>query len=376
MKLQRFTCILSQTIRILLHFFIFFFTFIPTAAFDKAGHSDAAYAMLKDFVIGPAEPYSSTKQDLDMISTAVAETTGFEEPKRKAPRWRTKLFTKEDPIGIHKYMGIFSLLHFAFRYSQMLFGDPSCGLGTRMGKGPAIFAALTVLPHGILSASSLIFHTVPKERVVNLPMIWQEFRMHNIIFGLRSVATTLLAWAAIYKPSVRQPAIVLSALSVMIANAFADVATAKLRDNDAESTTATMPYWEGASIETQRKFKVYYSYCQFLATLACMACANPAWPLCVLLPIQLASLLMTLVRKGLISARAYHIGYTASLCMPFFVGFRTALYAQSIDFPVVMGIGWVLYQLRRKGVSKYLLWAPIVAARIALGDKILSPQIW
>ena len=47
---------------------------------------------------------------------------------------------------------------------------------------------------------------------------------------------------------------------------------------------------------------------------------NPLWPLCIALPIQLASLLMTLVRKGLLTARGYHLLYTASLCVPFVVG--------------------------------------------------------
>ena len=57
-----------------------------------------------------------------------------------------------------------------------------------------------------------------------------------------------------------------------------------------------------------------------MATLGCLANGNPLWPLCIALPIQLASLLMTLVRKGLLTARGYHLLYTASLCVPFVVG--------------------------------------------------------
>jgi len=56
-----------------------------------------------------------------------------------------------------------------------------------------------------------------------------------------------------------------------------------------------------------------------MATLACLAVSNPAWPLAVLLAIQLASLLMTLVRKGILSTRGYHYFYTASLVAPYFV---------------------------------------------------------
>jgi len=166
------------------------------------------------------------------------------------PRWRAKLFTKEDPIGVHKYLGIFCLLHFAFRFAQMLAGDPSAGLGTRLGRGPSVWPLVCVIPHGLLSLSSLIFHTVPRDRVVGKPMIWREFRAHNIVFGLRSVLTTLLAAWAIRgggdssSPSSqvrRLLAVTGSATICLTALVAADVATAKLRSNHLESTTATMP---------------------------------------------------------------------------------------------------------------------------------------
>ena len=98
------------------------------------------------------------------------------------------------------------------------------------------------------------------------------------------------------------------------------VATIKLREDASETTTETMPYWAGASPATIRRFKGFYAYCQWMATLGCLANSNPLWPLCIALPIQLASLLMTLVRKGLLTARGYHLLYTASLCVPFVVG--------------------------------------------------------
>lgn len=261
----------------------------------------------------------------------------------------------------------------------MFFGDPSAGLGTRMGRGPGIFAAACLLPHALLSLSSLIFRTVPQERVVGQPMIWKEYRVHNIVFGVRSVVASFLAWLSYYAghaPPIRRLAVVGSCAAVLLANWAADQGTARLRVNNLESTTATMPYWEGCSVETQRRFKRFYAYCQFMATLACVAVGNPAWGLAVLLAIQLASLLMTLVRKGIISARAYHIGYTISLIMPWFVGIRDTFIMKSPDFAVLVGLGWILYQLRRRGVNKYALWVPVCAARIAVGDQLLNWAIW
>lgn len=210
-----------------------------TKAFFAAGHSQHAIDMLEDFVIQEDPNDSISREPLQ----SAYETLGVNvEQKGILSRIRTKLFTKEDPIGIHKYCGIFVLLHFAFRYYQSYFGDYTCGFGGRMGKGSSILALACLVPHTVLSLSSLIFHTVPKERIVGRPMIWQEFRAHNIIFGLRSILCTLLGWLTIYKPEWRRTGVVGSSVICVSALYAADIATEVLREDENESTTATMPY--------------------------------------------------------------------------------------------------------------------------------------
>jgi len=135
--------------------------------------------------------------------------------------------------------------------------------------------------------------------------------------------------------------------------------------------------WEGCSIETQKRFKSFYAYSQFMATLACLAVSNPAWPLAVLLAIQLASLLMTLVRKGILSTRGYHYFYTASLVAPYFVAIRSALYGQNLwEVLGLFAMGGMLYQLRRRGINKYALWLPVLVARVLYGDRLLNYSVW
>ena len=134
--------------------------------------------------------------------------------------------------------------------------------------------------------------------------------------------------------------------------------------------------WDGCSVETQRKFKTFYAFSQFMATMACVMTLNPAWPLLVLLPIQLASLLMTLVRKGLLSAKGYHIGYTISLCLPYFSAFRSFLYSGNMDVPMLTAIATVLFTMRRKGLNKYFLWGSVVLARMTIGDSLLDWRVW
>ena len=226
----------------------------------------------------------------------------------------SKLFTAEDRSQVHKVLGLFCLGHYAVRIHRGIWSaDPTGGLG-------GLSALVWLAPHTLLSLSSIKFH-VPRERIAKKPMIWQEFRMHNIIFALRSFVCAALASMSLHASTVaRQRAAVGAACTVFASLIAADVATIKLREDASETTTGTMPYWAGASPRTIRRFKGFYAYCQWMATLGCLANGNPLWPLCIALPIQLASLLMTLVRKGLLTARGYHLLYTASLCVPFVVG--------------------------------------------------------
>lgn len=238
-----------------------------TKAFIAAGHSQRAVGMLEKFLIQEEEIPKAPPAPANGQFLKAGEMANLH--MGTLSRVRTKLFTKEDPFGIHKYSGMFVLLHFAFRYLQTWFGDPSAGFGTRMGKGSSFLPLICLFPHTLLSLSSLLFHTVPRERIVGRPMIWQEFRVHNIIFGMRSIVSTLLAWTAIHWPQTRSLAVAGSSCAVLAAMLFADIATSKLRENTVESTTATMPYWEGCSVATQRRIKSFYAYSQFMATMAC-----------------------------------------------------------------------------------------------------------
>lgn len=84
-------------------------------AFHAAAHSVAAYAMLKDFLVSTDDNDKVSSNSSLSISpeshpTATMPTSLSTTWKSKRPRWQQKLFTKEDPIGVHKYLGIFCLL--------------------------------------------------------------------------------------------------------------------------------------------------------------------------------------------------------------------------------------------------------------------------
>lgn len=161
-------------------------------AFEKAGHSHMAYELLSDFLVDEEEgdtnftvmSASSTAIEASAMAAAGAlssthtmrmGSSAVQPPVAVArkPLWRLKLFTREDPQNVHKVLGVYSLAHFLYRIVRMLFFDPAAGLTGRapVSKAGFALAVASVVPHGLLSMSSLIFHTVPRERVVGRPMV-------------------------------------------------------------------------------------------------------------------------------------------------------------------------------------------------------------
>ena len=165
------------------------------------------------------------------------------------------------------------------------------------------------------------------------------------------------------KFNLRRLSIFLCSCQVLGSLYLSDEVTKKLRINNNESTTLTMPYWNECKLNTKKKFKYFYSYCQYLATLSCISCTNIIWPFIVLLPIQLASFLMTLVRKGLISSKNYHYIYTLSLTLPFIVGINYSFRMKSMEVFIMFILAHILLIIRKLNVSKYLIWFPIIFLR-------------
>jgi len=90
-----------------------------------------------------------------------------------------KLVTKEDPFMIHKIGGIFAIFSFLYRY---LYVWPTVGSLNLKGH---TFDWVTMVMHMLLSLSSIQFR-VPAKKMPRRPtMIWEEYRLHAIIFTLK-----------------------------------------------------------------------------------------------------------------------------------------------------------------------------------------------
>lgn len=203
-----------------------------------------------------------------------------------------KLSTKEDPIHLHKILGGVCLVHYVYRY-YLLIVNRTMDLHTDI-------AYYMVGLHGLLSCSSMIFH-IPKKRINGGPMIYPEYRLHSIAFALRSVLCYYLTYHQFSK--MWNVAVCFGTMII------ADIVTVYFPSGT--TTMRQMPFSTNIEVVDREKIITLQSLHQIAATLYMLgnedACFSPMFA------IQFAALLMTLVRKSIISANGWHILYNFSL---------------------------------------------------------------
>ena len=249
-----------------------------------------------------------------------------------------KLVTKEDSYHVHKILGIFSLIHYIYRYYLLLV------YGSMFLKTP--IDMYTIVLHGCLSVSSLIFH-LPLKRHAKLPMIYPEFRLHSIAFGMRSIVCCFIdfyggTYMVYYKMGV--------CFGTMM---VADWITQQYAQ-PGDTTMRAMPYED--SITEKDKFYItqYHSIQQMSATMYMLINIDSAFS--PLFAIQIAALLMTMVRKSIIRPNTWHLLYVGSLMINIFV-LPTFSLSQIIHVFIGTQVFYILRtQLR---MNKYIGWTII-----------------
>ena len=264
-----------------------------------------------------------------------------------------KLITREDAKNyhVHKILGVLTLAHFAYRgalfyrYGSMFFEQTH----------PMLLWLFWAI-HVATSTSSLLFH-IPTNRAQKLPMIWPEFRMHSIVFGLRSlVAMALIMLGHGYNFHLRFA-------TIMITLMCADAVTAyykKKAANEKEfgTTMRSMPFPIGTPDIIRNGVNTFYSVSQVLATMNILYSTNMISmerTFMVLFPIQLAPFLMTLVRKSIIRNVDWHLYYGGSLLLNYVHGNYMPL---SESFPNIYWLSTATFCIFRfyGGINKYILW--------------------
>lgn len=245
-----------------------------------------------------------------------------------------KLMTKEDPYHIHKTLGIVSIVHFVYRYGR-LFIYKTMDFTTNYDIG-------FLIVHALLSTTSFDFK-IPQSRNKVSPMIYPEFRLHNLLFSYRSILCTLFFYY-------RLP-IIYNILACYMTMIGADIVSKYYKDG---TTMRGMQFDANVSEESKKTITMFHSKMQLCATTYMIGNIDSAFT--PLFPIQLSSFLMTLVRKNIIKTNHWHLVYGCSLIMNVFV-----YYSLRFDFIMLQLFIFKLFSYMRftKQQNKYLCWTLI-----------------
>lgn len=246
-----------------------------------------------------------------------------------------KLKTKEDFLDIHKLLGIYSILHYGYRSFNR----------------SSDIHYLFILPHLLLSLSSLIFKIVKKKHK-NIPVIWPEFRLHSILFASRSFIACFLVDLCKYY-NIEEYGFLLRFLLVFSTLYLSNVVTYHykkvnlLKEND--STMRTMPYFT----KKTKLIKKFYSIKQFIATSAILFNTDKFILFYSAFPVQIAAFLMTCVKKNIITNKEWHIYYSFSLLITLILSCKNLL-----EYLINFIYGIILLKIRIH-INKYLLWSTV-----------------
>lgn len=270
-----------------------------------------------------------------------------------------RLFTHEDFFHVHKVLGLLSLVHYGMRFYEWvvyreMFVDAS-----------KLNITIWVIIHMALSATSLIFK-IPQNRVKGAPMIWPEFRAHSIIFAFRSLIAML---AIVYFGDYKYESTIRS-LIVITTLLTADTATAyyKKLDNKLGTTMRGMPFPE-FSAKIMSVLNLYYSFSQVLATLVVLYVPDVGSVFITVFPIQIAALLMTLVRKGVITGAGWHFYYASALGLNYAYGLTClGVCRMSIQHTIAYWLTAFIFSFARfyLNVNKYPLWIMACLCKVCL----------
>lgn len=241
----------------------------------------------------------------------------------------SKLITNEDPFHIHKSLGLLTLMNFAIQTTHYMYFQEMFHIKK------------LIYIHIGLHLSSFIFNVISKRPKVGDKMkmfIWEELRLHSMIFAYRACFSILY-------PE-------FSRIFVFITMVAADITTHYVGDN--EFTTVRGQHDRQGNSLLKKVYSAFFSMSQMGATVICSGCFQPSYnnflTFQTLIPIQTSAFGLTLLRKNLINKTVWQAIYTIELSLVYVWWYY--VYGNLYIIPMSAAP----YVLRRAGLSKYLIW--------------------
>ena len=252
------------------------------------------------------------------------------------------LFTHEDAryYNVHKILGISCLVHFLLRF-LMLHRDMKF---TASWTTPCM-----LLMHALLSCSSLIFH-VPTVRIKEGSRIWPEFRLHSIVFALRSLSCMMIVWAERRYETGPQ----------YWANVVVVFATLKAADISTNSVPATSRSNTIRGLAMSPVYKYSFSFLQFLGTTGCLVGLRSfGAQFAIVFIIQTYAFTLTLRRKNIVTHYQTVLFYSIQLGLGVTCAMLEIHNHGGVEtFLMFSTLAVTAFSLRAfGGLSKYVVWA-------------------
>lgn len=254
------------------------------------------------------------------------------------------LITNHDVLHIHAICGLITVLNFLYRF-YYFFQHGSFVIEN--DKFNLFFLGVNTL----LSLSSLVFHIPSKRIKKDKPTIWKTYRLHAIIFSMRPILSTLISLIEIDTKTKMFLKIGL-VFTVLI---LADIVT--WMGDPSDETIRSMPFPDYVSESTMKRIARFHSSAQFGATLQTLS-MDPTINYSSILGVYEAAFTMTLVRKGKITSRSWHLWYAFVLNLVTVVHMtRTVIINSSFEqYTVFIGM-LIAPRLRiQYRMNKYLTW--------------------
>lgn len=257
-------------------------------------------------------------------------------------QWASQLVTPEDRFHIHKTLGFLVLLSSLYR---MLMLFTSVDMGFR--DNPELTVPTLIL-HTALNLASFQFK-LPQKRIKSGYRIWPEYRLHSLVFLLRSLIAILLNWLEQEFSAIRWPRYTFLLL-VLGTMACADLTSLSVEESSGFAREMDAP------VLTRYFFSV--AQCGATAYVLTGDRRNSLQFVMVLI-IQWNAFLMTLQRKNLASQTVLMAFYGTMLGL----GIATARVSPGmrvvVHWAAVMRTGPRLPGLRILQNNKYLLWVVV-----------------
>jgi hypothetical protein len=230
-----------------------------------------------------------------------------------------RLVTKEDKFHVHKILGALSLYSFVYRYG---FCSPLIQY--------TAFDWATMGIHLALSLTALQF-TVPKKRTKKPLIVYEEYRLHAIVFTSR----------CFFVYAFRHP------FFVLVHHLAADWVTL-VYGKEGDTAVRSIAVREGAHKYISMLFSLY----QFLA-IASHLFGPPSMAFNTLIAIQSSVFLMTLYKKKIIRGKTHLLVYSLCLLLSTYHMFL----AMELKYLVLGSIAFLI----RVSIpnNKYILWSCI-----------------